>query len=69
MDVLMEDIGGDGQEELAVLGALVDDDMDASLDGWLGQFALAPHLPILPSPHDMVVGQGKTQHRATPITD
>lgn len=61
MDVLMADKErGDGQEELAVLDTLEDDEIDASLDGWLRQFALAPHLPTSPSPHDMAVGQGET---------
>lgn len=29
----------------ATLDTMTDEDIDASLDGWLGQFALAPHLP------------------------
>lgn len=49
--------GGVGLEELAVLDTLIDEDIDASLDGWLGQFALTPHPPTSPSPHAMAVGR------------
>lgn len=59
----------DGLEELALLETLTDEDIDASLDGWLGQFALTPHPPPSPSPRAMAVGQSQTQHRTTPITD
>lgn len=52
--------GGDGLEELAVLDTLADEDIDASLDGWLGQFALTPHLPTWPSPHAMAIGRSQT---------
>lgn len=49
--------GGDGLEELAILDTLTDKDIDASLDRWLGQFALTPHPPTSHSPHAMAIGR------------
>lgn len=61
---------GDGLEELAVLETLTDEDIDSSLDKWLGWFALTPHPPPQSaSPHAMAVGPNQTQDRITPITD
>lgn len=36
-------------------------DMYASLDNWLGKFALAPHAPPPPSPHTMAIDQEQIQ--------
>lgn len=63
VDNMMHTNEGPIQDELVVLDALVTEeidqgqDVDTSLDSWLGKFALAPHAPPPPSPRTMAVGQ------------
>lgn len=53
----------------ATLDTMTDEDIDASLDGWLGQFTLTPHLPPSPAPHNMAIGPGMTTDREITVLD
>ncbi|XP_057855203.2 uncharacterized protein LOC131064892 [Cryptomeria japonica] len=56
-------------EAVAALDTLMDEDIDASLDGWLGQFALALHLPPSLAPHNMAIGARMTPDRGITISN
>lgn len=59
----------DDLEAVAALDTLMDEDIDASLDGWLGQFALASHLPPSPASHNMAIGARMTPDRDITILE
>lgn len=59
----------DDLEAVATLDTLTNEDVDASLDRWLGQFALAQHLPPSPAPHNMAIGARMTPNRNITISD
>lgn len=59
----------DDLEVVATLDTLTDEDIDASLDGWLGKFALTLYLPSSPTSHNMAIRMCMTLDRDITILD